>query len=52
MALADELPLVVAAARAGQGRDIALSLLMTGGAQVAAHLLTIQSVTASIPPTS
>jgi hypothetical protein len=40
---------VVASVRAGAGRDIAASLSVMGGCQVAAHLLTTHSVTASAP---
>ncbi|MCM1941788.1 hypothetical protein NC239_26675 [Streptomyces sp. G3] len=40
---------VIAAVRAGQGRDIAASLAVMGGCQVSAHLLSTDSVTATIP---
>jgi hypothetical protein len=40
---------VVASVRAGTGRDIAASLAVMGGCQVAAHLLTTHSVSASVP---
>lgn len=39
---------VIAAVRSGQGRDIAASLLMMGGAQVATHLLTTGHTSASV----
>ncbi|MEU5030192.1 hypothetical protein [Streptomyces milbemycinicus] len=40
---------VVASIRAGQGRDIAASLAVMGGCQVSAHLLSTNSVAATIP---
>ncbi|MFI7345289.1 hypothetical protein ACIBSR_03295 [Streptomyces sp. NPDC049936] len=40
---------VVASVRAGQGRDTAASLAVMGGCQVSAHLLSTDSVTATIP---
>lgn len=40
---------LVSSVRAGQGRDIAASLLVMGGAQVSAHLLTTNVVSVSIP---
>ncbi|MGV9698968.1 hypothetical protein ACWDTR_24820 [Streptomyces sp. NPDC003470] len=40
---------VIAAVRAGRGRDIAASLAVMGGCQVSAHLLSTDSVTATIP---
>ncbi|MBQ0969203.1 hypothetical protein KBY91_15345 [Streptomyces sp. RK23] len=40
---------VIAAVRAGRGRDIAASLVVMGGCQVSAHLLSTDSVTATIP---
>jgi hypothetical protein len=39
---------VIAAVRSGQGRDIAASLLMMGGAQVATHLLSTGHISASV----
>ncbi|MGW2060439.1 hypothetical protein ACWCO9_07080 [Streptomyces sp. NPDC001937] len=40
---------LIASVRAGQGRDIAASLLVMGGAQVSAHLLSTDVVSVSIP---
>ncbi|MFD0210831.1 hypothetical protein ACFVH9_17260 [Streptomyces hirsutus] len=39
---------VIAAVRAGQGRDVAAALTMMGGAQVAAHLLSTGHIGASV----
>ncbi|MGW7021517.1 hypothetical protein ACWGGS_19605 [Streptomyces decoyicus] len=39
---------VIAAVRAGQGRDVATALAMMGGAQVAAHLLSTGHIGASV----
>ncbi len=39
---------VIAAVRAGQGRDIAAALTMMGGAQVAAHLLSTRHIDSSV----
>ncbi|WP_208885023.1 hypothetical protein [Streptomyces sp. PBH53] len=44
---------VIAAVRAGQGRDVVAALAMTGGAQVAAHLLStrhVGSLVAAVSP--
>ncbi|MEU6635725.1 hypothetical protein [Streptomyces rochei] len=39
---------VIAAVRAGQGRDVAAALAMMGGAQVAAHLLSTRHIGSSV----
>lgn len=39
---------VIAAVRAGQGRDVAAALAMMGGAQVAAHLLSTDHIGSSV----